>query len=112
MIILIVNINDVLALFNCPDQCWHNDWRTRDSEAAKHHMELKRCDHSWCVMVHQFVLKYLTGHALITAGTTTGAPEIREQEKLGRKTADVTIDITMEDGVIAMVHQCVTQKPQ
>ena len=64
------------------------------------------------VMVHQFVLKYLTGHALITAGTTTGAPEIREQEKLGRKTADVTIDITMEDGVIAMVHQCVTQKPQ
>ena len=46
LIILIGAINDVVA-FTCGDQCWHNDWRTRDSEASNHNLGHLRCSHSY-----------------------------------------------------------------
>ncbi|CAB3990132.1 Hypothetical predicted protein [Paramuricea clavata] len=37
------------SVTTCDDNCWHNDWRTRDSEARKHGFEAdnKRCSYSY-----------------------------------------------------------------
>ena len=50
LILLISAICDVvLSAFTCGDNCWRNDWGTRDSEARKHGFgaENKRCDHPY-----------------------------------------------------------------
>ena len=50
LIVLIFTTCDVIvSAFTCGDNCWHNDWGTRDSEARKHGFgaENKRCHYSY-----------------------------------------------------------------
>ena len=62
--------------------------------------------------VHQFVLEFRLTNVLITAGTTTGIREIREQEKPERRTKDVPMNIPMGENFFAMVHHCVNELAQ